>query len=238
MNQYFICNSSNFPEALRWAGEQARDDNVQLTAYCEAQSPQIMKNAADGRHEWDVPYHFARTAASVMRLGMLLATGLEPRYYHSNFVAVEENTHAFVLSPAENLPQQRAINEGDLLAASRNETRLFFSYFDTMYTKHYIMALLLNPPEGEQRRSMRRQMIVFSPNHNVIWQITATLYIRSNGQKVLEARPFVAVWRYDRVEGREIVPLNIRRDGDDGNRENLDFENVIEGIRNMRLGNI
>ena len=235
MNQYFICNSSNFPEALRWAGEQARDDNVQLTAYCEAQSPQIMKDAADGRHEWDVPYHFARTAASVMRLGMLLATGLEPRFYNSDFTSVEENTAAFVLSPAENLPQQRAINEGDLLAAGRNETRLFFSYFDSMYTKHYIMALLLGQPEGEQRRNILRQMIVVSPNHNVIWQITSTLYIVSDGERVLEAKPFVAVWRYDRIEGNN-VRLNIPpRDDDDGDKEDLDFENVVERIKNMCL---
>lgn len=83
-------------------------------------------------------------------------------------------------------------------------------------------------------------MIVVSPNHNVIWQITASLYIVSNGQRVLNAKPFIAVWRYDRVEGRNIVPLDIppRDDDDAGNREGLDFENVIEGIRNMRLENI
>ena len=232
MNQYFICNSSNFPEALEWAGRQARDDNVQLTAYCEAQSHQIMKNAADGPHEWDVPYHFARTAASVMRLGMLMATGLEPRFYNSDFTSVEENTRAFNRMPTN---QHGQINEGDLLAANRNQTRLFFSYFDTMYTKHYIMALLLGQPEGEQRRNILRQMIVVSPNYNVIWQITSTLYIVSNGQRVLNAKPFIAVWRYDRVEGNN-VPLNITpHDDDDGDKEDLDFENVVECIKNMCL---
>ena len=234
MTQYFICNSSNFLVALEWAGRQAEDGNVQLTAYCEAQSDRIMKNP-DGLHQWDVPYDFARTAACVMRLGMLMATGLEPTYYHSNFGAVEENTDAFVLRPARNLP--RTINDGQLLAASRNQTRLFFSYFDTMYTKHYIMALLLGQPRRvEQRRNIQRQMIVVSPNHNVIWQITASLYIVSNGQRVLNAKPFIAVWRYDRVEGRDIVPLDIPpRDDDDGDKKDLDFENVVERIKNMCL---
>lgn len=239
MNQYFICNSSNFPVALQWAGQQAREPerNVRLTAYCEKQSEHIMKNA-DGPHQWDVPYHFARTAASVMRLGMLMATDLEPRFYNSEFTSVEENTRAFNHMPAN---QVGRINEGDLLAANRDETRLFFSYFDTMYTFHYIMALLLGQPEGvEQRRSIRRQMIVVNPHHGVIWHITATLYIVSNGERVLNAKPFIAVSRYDRVEGRDIVPLDIppRDDDDAGNREGLDFENVIEGIRNMRLENI
>lgn len=145
MNQYFICNSSNFPVALEWAGQQAGDGNVQLTAYCEKQSEHIMKNA-DGPHQWDVPYNFARTAASVMRLGMLMATDLEPQFYNSEFTSVEENTRAFNHMPANRVGQ---INEGDLLAANRDETRLFFSYFDTMYTFHYSWHCYL----GNQKES-------------------------------------------------------------------------------------
>ena len=234
MNQYFICNSSNFPVALRWAGQQAEDGNVQLTAYCEAQCERIMRNA-DGPHEWDGLYDFARTAACVMRLGMLMATGLEPRFYRPDFAAAQVNRDAFNRMPANRRGQ---INEGDLLAANENQTRLFFSYFDTMYAIHYIMALLLGQPEGvEQRRSIQRQMIVVNPHHGVIWHITASLYIRSNGERVLEAKPFVAVWRYDRVEGKKIDPLDIPpHDDNDGDKKDLDFADVVDGVKKMGLG--
>ena len=237
MNQYFICNSNNFPQALEWANKQAKDGNVKLVAYSEVQADRIMRNA-DGLHEWDVPYHFARTAASVMRLGMLMATGLEPRYYRSTFTSAQENRRAFN-KPENRRAEGGSVNRRDLLAASKNETRLFFSYFDTMYADHYIMALLLGQPEGEQRRSIRRQMIVVNPGHNVIWQIVSTLYIVSNGERVLEAKPFVAVWRYDPVPGRDIVPIFPDDDYDDekdvDNQNDAVFVDVIEGIRNMGL---
>ena len=234
MNQYFICNGRNFPDVLRWATQQARKRNVQLTAYCDLEADRIMRNA-DGPHEWDIPYDFVRTATSVMRLGLLIATGLD-RYYRPMFVAMEENRRAFRIGN-----RQGIINEGELLAANRNETRLFFSYFDSMYAFHFIVPLLLDQPEGvEQRQSMRRQMIVVSPGHDVIWQITSTLYIVSDGERVLEAKTFVAVWRYDRVEDRSIDPLNLPLPDDDDandvdNQNDVGIEEVVEGIRNMGL---
>ena len=217
-------NRDIFPRARVWANQQAKDGNVEVTAYCKAQSDRIMKNP-DGPHQWDVPYNFARTAACVMRLGMLMATDLEPRFYNSVITSVRENTRAFRI-----MGEQERINEGDLLAASRVETLLFFSFFDSMYAYDCIMPLLHDQPQIERRQSMRRRMIVFNPGHNVIWKITATLYIVSNGRRVLEARPFVTVWRYDRVEGREIVPLP-----DDDIQNNVAFEEVVEDIRNMGL---
>ena len=233
MNQYFICNGRNFPDVLEWATQQARKRNVQLTAYCDLEADRIMRNA-DGPHEWDIPYDFVRTATSVMRLGLLMATGLD-RYYRPMFVAMEENRRAFRI---EN--RQGIINEGELLAANRNEARLFFSYFDSMYAFHFIMPLLFDQPAGIQRRSMRRQMIVVSPGHDVIWHITSTLYIRSDGERVVEATPFVAVWRYDRVEGRSIDPLNLPPpdyddENDVDNENDVDIKEVVEGIRSMGL---
>lgn len=225
MNEYFICNRNNFPVVLEWADQQITDGNVQLIASCEAQSPQIMKNA-DGPHEWDVPYHFARTAACVMRLGMLMATGLdEPRYCRLNFGSVHENRRAFRITG-----EQERINEGQFLAADREETRLLYLSFDLMYAYDCIEPLLHDQPQIEQRQRMRRRMIVFNPVHNVIWKIIATLYIVSDGERVLEARSFVTVLRYDCVEGREIVPLP-----DDDIQNNVPIEEVVEGIRGMRL---
>ena len=218
-------NRDIFPRAGVWANQQANNGNVQLTAYCEAQSDRIMRNP-DGPHQWDRPWDFARTAKCVMRLGMLMATGLdEPRFHHLNFGPVQENRRAFRI-----MGEQERINEGDLLAANRNEARLFFSFFDSMYAYRYIRPLLHDQPQIERRQRMRRRMIVFNPGHNVIWKITATLYIVSNGRRVLETRSFVTVWRYDHVEGRVIVPLP-----DDDIQNNVPNEEVAEGIRNMGL---
>ena len=226
MNEYFICNRNNFPVVLEWADQQIMDGNVQLIASCEAQSPQIMKNA-DGPHEWDVPYHFARTAACVMRLGMLMATGLdEPRYCRLNFGSVHENRRAFRITG-----EQERINEGQFLAADREETCLLYLSFDLMYAYDCIEPLLHDQPQGEQQQSMQCRMIVFNPVHNVIWKITATLDIVSDRERVLEARPFIAVWRYDPVPDRENFPLL-----DDDIQNNVPIEEVVKDARGMCLG--
>ena len=224
MNEYFIQNGDNFPRARVWANQQANNGNVQLTAYCEAQSDRIIRNP-DGPHEWDRPYDFARTAACVMRLGMLMATGLdEPRFHHLNFTAVQENRHAFRIRG-----EQERINEGQFLAADRVETDSLILYFNSMYTYRHIEPFLFDQPQGEQQQCI---MIVFNPVHNVIWWIESTLDIVSNGRRVLEGRPFVAVWRYDRAEGRDIVPLPL----DDVDYQNyVPNEEAVEDARNMGL---
>ena len=225
MNEYFMQNRDIFPRALQWVTRKVRDGNVRLTALCEAQSDLIMKNA-DGPHEWDRPCDFARTAVCVMRLGMLMATGLdEPRYRRLRFRSVHENRRAFRI-----MGEQGRINEGQFLAADREETRLLYFSFDSMYAYHYIEPLLHGQPQGEQQQSMQRKMIVFNPGHNVIWQIVSTLDIVSDGEKVLEARPFIAVWRYDPVPDRENFPLL-----DDDIQNNVPIGEVFEGIRNMGL---
>lgn len=218
-------NRDIFPRARVWANQQAEDGNVEVTAYCYLESDRIMRNA-DGPHQWDRPFDFARTAACVMRLGMLMATGLdEPRYRRLKFRSVQENRRAFRIRG-----EQERINERDLLAADRDETRSLILYFNSMYAYRYIKPLLLDQLQEERRQSMRRRMIVFNPVHNVIWKITATLYIVSNGRRVLEAKPFVTVWRYDPVPGRDIVPLP-----DDDIQNNVPIEEVVEDARNMGL---
>ena len=229
MNQYYICSSSNFTKALEWAQKQSKNGNIKLAAYVEVQSDQIMKNA-QGPHQWDVPYHFARTASSVMRLGLLMATDLES-CYKSNFVSVDENRGAYrtVSEPADAVAQ---MNNGSLLARKKTEDiRMFFSYFDTMYTYHYIMALLLGQT-GQKRRSIRRQMIIVNPKHHVIWQVTSTLYIISDGEMVTKAIPFVAIWRYNPVHGdKMIVPYSPPPEYKDDDK----YDDVIEGIRKTHL---
>lgn len=234
MNQYYICNSSNFSTALEWAGEQSKNGNIKLTTYVEARSDQIMKNEK-GPHQWDDrPYDFARTAASVMRLGLLLATDLE-QYYSPKFESRNENKRAFTIfsKQADGVKQ---INNDSLLAPKAKSTtakkkiRFFFSYFDTMYAYHFICALLIGQT-GQQRRSIRRQMIIINPLHHVIWQVTSTLYIVINGETVTKAIPFVAIWRYDPVCDRMIAPFVPLPDYED----DKEFDAVVEGIRNAHL---
>lgn len=225
MNQFFIQNRDNFPRAYEWATKQIMDGNVQLTASCQAQSDRILKNP-DGPHEWDRPCDFARTAACVMRLGMLMATGLdERRFHHLNFAAVQENRRAFRIRG-----EQERINERQFLAADRVETNSLISSFNVMYAYRYMKPFLFDQPQGEQHRCI---MIVFNAVHNVIWWIESTLDIVSDGMRVLEGRPFVAVWRYDRAEDRDIEFLLLLDDVDYQNY--VPIEEVIEGIRDMYL---
>lgn len=225
-NQYYLSNSANFQNAIEWASRQRQDNNLNMVAYCEIQSLNVLK--ANAPHEWDDAYDFVRTAASTMRLGLLKGTNLF-QLYSPKFAAKQANFRAFNVTPAGS---QERMNAGNLLAANKEETRLFTSHFDTLYAYHRILYSVNAAAAGEQQpRNVTGQMIVINTHHNVVWHITSALYFEMDGRRVTMAIPYIAVMRYDLAQGITAF-VAIRPDDDKQGRE---YDEVIKKIKEMKL---
>lgn len=226
-NQYYLSISANFHEAFAWASGQRQNESLFLTASCVIRSPNVFK--ANAPHEWDDAYDFARTAASTMRLGLLKGTNLF-LIYNPDFNAREQNSEALIVN-ADPVGSQEEMNAGDLLAANEEETRLFTSHFDTLYTYHRIRYRARAAGE-QQPRNVIGQMIVVNTRHNVVWYIKSALCFEMDGRRVTMARPYIAVKRYDPVEG--ITAFVVTRPDDDDDK-NLDYDKMVEKMEKIKL---
>uniref|UniRef100_A0A1X7T3G5 Uncharacterized protein n=1 Tax=Amphimedon queenslandica TaxID=400682 RepID=A0A1X7T3G5_AMPQE len=137
-------------------------DNMRLTGYCEVQANRMWRDHAANNDEWGQSYHFARAAQCVMRFALLRAVGLEG-HCPSDSKSVENNREALEIVTE----QDRANINGDgLLVNNQPEpVRLFYSYFDSLFATHFIMAKLRNLGAG-QNDDITRQMIIYNRRNN------------------------------------------------------------------------
>ena len=225
-NQYYLSNSANFLEAIGWASEQAKKKKMTVTAYCVIQSERILK--ANSPHEWDTVYNFAQSAASTMRLGLLEGTNLIQIFNPESSASWRENLEAFRMTTDP--PDSRVrMNSDNLLASNVEETRLFYSHFDALYTYHYIIYIA-NAIGQHRRKNITGQMMVINTHHNVVWHITSALYFEMDGRRVTIARPYIAITRYDLAQS--IEPLIAPHSDDDDDAE---FEKVVKKVKKMKL---
>lgn len=225
-NQYYLSNSANFHEAIEWASEQHRNKRLRLTASCVIQSDRVLK--VNAPHEWDDAYDFARTAASTMRLGLLKGTMLYYKY-SPYFSSKQQNFEAFDVTPAGS---QERMNAGNLLAANKEEARLFTSHFDALYAYHLILYRAnAAAAGGQQPRNVTGQMIVVNTHNNVVWHITSALSFEMNGTRVTMAIPYIAVMRYDPAQSITAFVVTRPDDNDQGRK----YKEVVKKLEEMKL---
>ena len=227
-NQYYLSNSANFHEAIGWATEQAKKKKMTVTAYCVIQSERILK--ANSPHEWDTVYNFAQSAASTMRLGLLEGTNLIRIFNPESSASWRENLEAFRMT-ADPPDSQGRMNADNLLASNVEETRLFYSHFDALYTYHRIRYRARAAGE-QQPRNVTGQMIVVNTHSNVVWHIKSALYFEMDGRRVTMARPYIAVKRYDPVE---VITAFVVTRPDDDDDKNLDYDKMVEEMEKIKL---
>ena len=189
----------------------------ETTGYCEVQADRMWHDRATNNCEWGQPYDFSRAAQCVMRLALLKAVGLERHCPSKDSTSMRNNSEALKVTSTDG---DDNINKDGLLVNNQREAvRLFYSYFDSLFATHYIMAKLYSQEAGERNNDICRQMIVYNPEDRVLWYIIATLTITTDGRIVRRAVPYLAVIRRDPIEGRAIDDPPHPPDDDDESLE-------------------
>ena len=238
---YYLESDIEFPTVLQWLQTQVRDGRLVLKGRSEARCEGILKDSVDAAPQWDRAFDFFRTAASVMKLAMIKATGLQ-EFYSPPFYYKKSNDSRIVSSPDK--VNKREINYGGHLANDESEAKKLWKKFGELYDYKIVNGALTSKSKGKflPLCNFEKEMIVVYETTGSVWHIKSCLRVETNCDVITRGALFVTVLRYDLAAGQSsLVDFNPFQPPDQPGvvlakkKPDLSFDELVESVKKLDI---